>query len=227
VAGLQNYYRIATGISKDMKIVNRAVMTVFTCRLKTPSMARGARLVKRGRPLTSFERERYGASACLRYLAGSGEPIYPVSYVQHKKPMEKRKSICCYTAEGRKGLHDNLRVNTRLMQALMLQPLFDRSAEYADNRISLFSAQWGKCAVTGRVFEVVGDIHCHHKTPRHEGGSDKYENLVLVLPPVHRLIHATTQSTIDMYLTLLRLDREQLAKLNKLRELAGNSPVNM
>lgn len=227
VAGLQNYYRIATGIGTDVSSINRAVMTVFTCRLKTPSRAKGARLVKSGRSLTPFERERYGKSKCLRYIAGSGEPIYPISYVRHKSPKEKKKSICSYTAEGRKGLHDNLRVNTSLMRALMFQPLHNRSAEYADNRISLFSAQWGKCAVTGREFQVASDVHCHHKLPRSNGGNDKYGNLILVLPPVHRLIHATDQQTVAAYLNLLHLDREQLAKLNKLRDLVGNNPISL
>lgn len=49
------------------------------------------------------------------------------------------------------------------MIALMKEPLFGRSTELADNRISMFSAQWGKCAVTGKDFLNLRDIHCHHK----------------------------------------------------------------
>lgn len=95
----------------------------------------------------------------LRYVAGIDEPIYPIGYVQHKSPMGQRRSICCYTVEGRKGLHDNFRVNMTLLLSLMRQPLYGRSSEYADNRISLFSAQWGKCAVTGKEFIVTEDIY--------------------------------------------------------------------
>lgn len=137
------------------------------------------------------------------------------------KEAAKKRSICCYTAEGRRGLHNNLRVNVALMSALMRQPLYGRSSEYADNRISLFSAQWGKCAVTGREFLVTGDIHCHHIKRRADGGGDEYGNLVLVLAPVHRLIHATDEETIGLYLKLLGLDKGQLRKLNELREKAG------
>ena len=36
----------------------------------------------------------------------------------------------------------------------------------------------------------LSEIHCHHKKPKGIGGRDKYENLVLVLAPVHELIHA-------------------------------------
>ena len=157
----------------------------------------------------------------LRWVRGSGEPIYPIGYVQCRNPMFKKRSICCYTAEGRKGLHNNLRINVSLLSALMRQPLYNRSAEYADNRISLFSAQWGKCAVTGREFQSLDDIHCHHKKPKANGGGDEYANLRLVLTPVHRLIHATSEETISLYLKLLNLDEGQLKKLNEFRKKAG------
>lgn len=224
VMGLQNYYRIATNISLDCAKINRAVMTVFTNRLKN---SKGNRLVKRGRELTKFEKEQYGKSKMLRFVAGSDEPIYPIAYVRSKKPLEKKHSICSYTVEGRTAIHDNLRINVCLLHRLMRQPLRNRSAEYADNRISLFSAQWGKCAVTGREFQTTDDIHCHHKVPRVRQGTDKYENLMLVSPIVHRLIHATDNSTIAQYLKALKLDSEQLAKLNKLRELASLNGINV
>jgi 5-methylcytosine-specific restriction endonuclease McrA len=107
----------------------------------------------------------------------------------------------------------------------MRQPLYNRSAEYADNRISLYSAQFGKCAVTGKAFQRLDDIHCHHKNPRAKGGDDKYGNLVLVLQPVHVLIHAKQAEIIDKYLRMLRLDKKQIQKTNKFREQAGIFPL--
>lgn len=44
---------------------------------------------------------------------------------------------------------------------------------------------------------------------------------MLVLEPVHKLIHATNEETIGLYLQILRLNEGQLAKLNELREAAG------
>jgi len=217
VMGMQNYYRIATSVNLDCKKLHRAVMTVFTNRLMVYN---GNRLIKKGRVLTKIERERYGKSAKLRYVAGSDEPIYPIGYVQHKSPMGRKRSICCYTSEGRIGLHDNLRINVFMMQKMMQQPLHDKSAEYADNRISLFSSQWGRCSVTGKEFKVLEDIHCHHKLPKHMGGTDEYKNLTLVLLPVHKLIHATNEDTIATYMQILNLDKSQMIKLNNLRHLA-------
>lgn len=222
VMGIQNYYRIATNVNLDCSVLHRAVMKTLTNRLRTEN---GSNLVRSGRTLTQVERKLYGKSKMLRYVAGTDEPVYPIGYVQHKHPMARKRSICQYTTEGRKGLHDNLRVNVALMRQMMRQPLFDRSAEFADNRISLFSAQWGKCAVTEKDFLCVADIHCHHKVPRKDGGTDKYENLVLVLEPVHKLIHAAQADTIQKYLGILHLDKKQLKKLNLLREEAGLFPL--
>ena len=222
VVGIQNYYRIATDVSIDCSSINRAVMTVLSNRLFTQ---KGNRLVRKGRPLTKVEKERYGASAMLRYVAGTEEPIYPIGYVQFKNPMNKKRLICSYTAEGRKEIHDNLRINTSLMLKLMAQPLHERSVEYADNRISLFSAQLGKCAITGKEFITTGEIHCHHKTPRNKGGTDKYENLILILEPVHKLIHAISEETVEKYKAICNLDVEQMKKLNKLRQMAGNAEI--
>lgn len=222
VEGVHNYYCIATHVNLDCGPLNRAVMTIFTNRL---SAQKGTRLVKHGRRLTKHEIERYGKSAALRYVAGSNEPIYPIGYVQHKNPMAKKRSVNPYSAEGRKGIHDNLRVNTHLMWHMMKQPLIGRSVEYVDNRISLFSAQWGKCAITGKEFTALDSIHCHHTTPQYKGGTDRYHNLVLILLPVHKLIHATQESTITYYLNILNLDEKQLEKVNKYREKAGNAKI--
>lgn len=218
VMGMQEYYCIATEVSRDCSILNRAVMTVLTNRLNND---KGTRLIREGRKLTETEKEKYGHARTLRFVAGTDEPIYPISYIQFKRPMNKRAVVNSYTAEGRRAIHDNLGINTLLMLLLMKTPTYRNSAEFADNRISLFSAQWGKCAVTGKEFVLPNDIHCHHKVPKSKGGSDKYSNLILVLEPVHKLIHATDKETIEKYMSFLRLDKEQLQKVNKLREMAG------
>ena len=113
----------------------------------------------------------------------------------------------------------------KLMLELMKQPLYGRSSEYADNRISLFSAQWGKCAVTGKEFTITEEIHCHHLVPREKGGTDKYDNLILVLEPIHKLVHAKTDEAVEKYKMICDLDKEQMGKLNKLRKLAGYAEI--
>ena len=218
VMGIQEYYKIATAVNLDCRFLHRAVMTVLTGRLKTQ---RGNRLVKSGRMLTKMERERYGKSAMLRFIAGSDELIYPIGYVQHKNAKSRRYKDCYYSEQGRTGIHENLRINVPLMLKLMRQPTFGHNTEYADNRISLFCAQWGKCAVTGKEFRTLDEIHCHHQKPKSCGGGDEYANLILVLEPIHKLIHARKADLILQYLSMLNLDTKQLRILNTLRVLAG------
>lgn len=222
VTGMHNYYQLATLVAADFRKVNRAVMTVLTNRLRGQ---KESRLAKHGRELTKYEKERYGESGCLRFDRNTNEPIYPAGYVQHKIPLCKKRSICCYTAEGRKLIHDNLRVNMYLLLSLMTQPLQGRSVEYFDNRISHFSAQWGKCAVTGREFMSTAEIHCHHIIHKRNGGTDKYDNLILITPDVHILLHAKTHETIEKYKAMLRLNSKQLSALNSLRQKAGLATI--
>ena len=221
VLGYQNYYCYATHVYTDFQKLHRRVMAVLTSRLK-----RRHKLSKYGRPLSKLEKKRYGKTKTIRFISGPEEPVYPIGYVKHHHPLHKRKAICSFTPEGREAIHTNLRINTGLMLKMMRTPSINRSVEYLDNRISLFSEQWGKCAVTGIDFVNVSDIHCHHKTPVSKGGDDSYSNLILVLEPVHILIHATNEETINKYLSILNLGKKQLNKLNSLREMAGNLPIN-
>ena len=222
VLGLHGYFSIATHVAQDCAGLRYTTTRTFTNGLGK----KGYRKIdKNCRPLTSFERNRYGKSEMMRYASDSKEPIYPIGYVKHKRPSAKKRSVNPYSAEGRNGVHDNLRVSIGLMRFMMKQPLNGRSVEYVDNRISLFSAQWGKCAITGIEFTSLDSIHCHHITPRSKGGTDKYHNLVLILLPVHKLIHATQESTIAYYLKILNLSEKQLAKVNEYREKAGNAKI--
>ena len=197
VMGMQNYYRIATCVNIDASKLMRAVMTVITNRLKGIS--------RKGRNLTPAERTRYGKSAMLRYFAN--EPIYPIGYVRHKIPINTSGKAQVDTGD-------------ELLWKLIRQPLYDRSIEYVNNRISLFTAQKGMCAVTGEKFTSTDQIHCHHKLPRLQGGTDEYQNLILVTATVHKLIHATNADTIRQYLQACKPD---IKKLNVLRRTIGNN----
>ena len=223
VMGMQNYYCIATCVNSDCREFNRAVMTVFTNRL---NRERSDRLAKSGRKLTVVEMQRYGDSKQLRYLAGLDEPIYPIGYVQFRPPSQHKNRINCYSAEGRIGLHDNLRINTGLLHLIMRNPPEDASVELADNLLSLFSAQWGKCAITGIEFQSIQEIAWLFKNPSLKDGRDRYANLILVHKNVYNLMVATTADAITKYLLICKLNVEQLSKINNLRKVAGLSVIS-
>ncbi len=108
----------------------------------------------------------------------------------------------------------------------MRNPVIGQSIEFNDNRLSLYCAQKGKCAISGVVLEI-GDIHCHHKVPKSLGGSDEYANLILVSENMHRLIHATLNETIEQYLKAAQLNHQQLRSLNKFRSLAHTETIKV
>ena len=223
VLGEQNYYQIATDVNVDFMDIEYRVKEVLATQLR-PDSKKGGRLEKKGK-LSKFEKDRYGKSKMLRFDKASGTPIYPIGYVQTKKPICVKRSMTPYTPEGRELIHNKLGINTELMLKLMKTPTYGRSIEYADNRISLFTAQWGKCAVTGMDFKTTEEIHCHHIIPVSKGGGDEYGNLMLVTETVHTLIHAKTEETIQNCLNLLRLTQKQLEEVNLLRNKAGNKRI--
>lgn len=215
---IHNYYRYATVVNLDCMAIQFQINTVLNNRLK-------ARLKKQGVISRKYITEHYGKSKMLRYI--NGEPLCPIGYIQTKNPMYKKKKICKYTAEGREEIHRNLKFDETVMTVLhMLARAYlpNRSVEYMDNRVSLYAAQSGKCAVTGKVLWI-DEIHCHHKKPLSQGGTDEYKNLIIIHIDVHKLIHATKPETIQAYLDRIRPDKSQLDKKNKLRMLAGNTAI--
>lgn len=218
VMGIHDYYQLATKVCDDLTPFALSVHKSLRARLKQRvKTAKQARKRKLPCEVPKVIRERYGKSKQLRYVAGHA--VVPVGYIRHKPPKSMNRKINSYTPEGRAEIHKNLdRIDMTVLHYLMRNPVLYRSIEYNDNRLSLYSAQMGKCAVSGKVLSI-GDIHCHHKVPRHLGGKDNYQNLVLVCEDVHHLIHATNPDTIRKYMEILNLDQKQKEKLNKLRSL--------
>ena len=107
---------------------------------------------------------------------------------------------------------------------LMENPVQGESVEFNDNRLALYCAQQGKCAISGRPL-TIGDMHCHHKTRKSDGGDDRYTNLILVCKDIHILLHATREETIKFYAEKMSLDFKQKDKLNRLRKRLNLNPI--
>lgn len=220
VIGVHNYYSMATFVCRDFHVLAFSVHKSLKARLKKRlKTAKQARRKKAGFIIPDYIKERYGNSEQLKFVRGYA--LAPIGFVKHKNPMMKRRITNSYTPDGREAIHKMLgkSIDTGIMHYLMRNPIPYRTAAYNDNRISLYCAQYGRCAITGKKLEI-GDIHCHHKVPKYLGGTDEYKNLAIVSEEVHRLIHATNPETIRKYLTNLKLDDRQLKKLNKFRNLA-------
>lgn len=218
VMGIHNYYRIATNVNLDCAEIAVRINLVLHNRLK-------GRLKKNGNwQGYGYLKKRYGDSQQVRFLGD--KPICPIGSVTTKAPMWKKRTVCNYTAEGRKAIHQSLGINTSILHRLMRSSSQDRSIEFMDNRISLYAAQNGKCAVLKRVLEY-DDIHCHHKVPLAKGGTDAYANLIILHADVHRLVHAESVDAICKYREIVKPTSAMMNKINKLRSLAGLSAITL
>lgn len=212
VMGWHNYYKFATHVSRDFSEI--AFLVKNSVRGKLENQLKKS-IVK---PLKSPVYIHYAQSKEIRYLGNT--PIVPIAYVQHKNPMDKKRIINKYTVAGRAEIHKRLeKVNVSILHYLMRHPA-DGSIEYNDNRLSLYCAQQGKCAVLNVPMET-NRIHCHHKIPKARGGNDAYGNLILVDKSVHSLIHAIRKETIENYKEILNLSQKQVERVNKLRGIIG------
>lgn len=222
VLGIQNYYQLATCISIDCRNIHRQVMTVLTNRLNTET---GCRLVREGGTMTQSERERFGQSAMVRYVSGIEQPIYPIAYIRNKTPMAKRAAVCSYTPDGRVLIHTNLNLNTFVLAGLRSQPSDGRSTELTDSRISLFSAQHGKCALCGELFENASDIVCWLKIPTAMGGKERYQNMILFHRRFLPLLQKRPEKELKAIIDTLKATKELMSKVNGLRQQAGLSAI--
>lgn len=216
--GIHNYYCIATHVNIDIHEIAFDVKKSLYNRLKH-------RLQRTGSISNRYIQEKYGRSREVRYL--NGHAVVPIAYVQHRVPMDRKNRVNPYTPEGRTEIHKNLAgLNLAVMNHLMNTPAGQRSVEYNDNRIALYVAQKGKCAVSGIALDA-NQVDCHHKKPLSLGGDDSYQNLIIVSDAVHVLIHSSSERTIKKYLNDLQLNSKQLAKLNNLRKLAEMPQITL
>lgn len=216
--GIHNYYCIATHVNLDIHEIAFDVKKSLYNRLKH-------RLQRTGSISNRYIQEKYGRSREVRYL--NGHAVVPIAYVQHRVPMDRKIRVNPYTPEGRTEIHKNLAgLNLAVMNHLMNTPAGQESVEYNDNRIALYVAQKGKCAVSGIALDA-NQVDCHHKKPLSLGGDDSYQNLIIVSDAVHVLIHSSSERTIKKYLNDLQLNSKQLAKLNNLRKLAEMPQITL
>lgn len=216
VIGIHQYFCLATMISEDLSKI------AYEIKHKCKSRKLERRIKDTGPHISKYIKETYGNSKQLRFI--NGMALVPVGYCKHKNPMYKRNKINKYTVEGRELIHKRLQINQFYIQYLIKYPVTDRSIEYSDNRISLYIAQKGKCGVTG-VELPPWNMHCHHKNPRKYGGTDEYNNLIIVSPEIHELIHAKNDDTIKYILSNLTLDKKKKTKINKLRNQCNNTDI--
>lgn len=218
VMGEHNYYCMATQVTNDFASIQKSMNQKMFNRLDglTKNKPKDATM------LLSIQ-QRYGQSKQMYYLKQM--PIIPIGFVKFRTPLMPDRQVNEYSEKGRKRKKIKLGCSEEKLRMLMQQKVYG-SIEYSDNRISLFSAQKGKCAILGVELDV-DDIHCHHKVPKSMGVNDRYDNLVIVHKRIHVLIHATDSNTIEDIVKRFQLTYKQIEKVNKFRDMMNIPRIDM
>lgn len=225
ILGMHGYYKTATMCSRDFAEINYIVRKSQRVRLKRYTKKVKGKIKKpEAEPLYSKTYQKFYGDYNGKPSVIAGIAVFPMYGCKFHSPRLFTQEINKYTEHGRQLIHNMLSGTEYLVRYLLNSKEYDKSVEYNDNRISLIAGQNGKCFVTGESL-TIGNMECHHKTPKELGGTDEYGNLVWLRADVHKLIHATQPDTIEKYLSMLKLDTKALKKVNSLRLSAENLEI--
>lgn len=98
----------------------------------------------------------------------------------------------------------------------------NRNAHHAFARVNHFlnNQGRGRCAISG-VELGLHNWECHHKVPLKNGGTDKYDNLIIILDSFHKAIHKSEQTELQTLMELYRLPDEKRVLCSELYELVN------
>lgn len=102
-----------------------------------------------------------------------------------------------------------------------------KSVLYENNRLSKYVAQKGCCGITGERLTPHQAL-CHHIKPTAQGGTDKYDNLIIINRKYHILIHNSDPLRNKEYRKILsKFEVKAINKLNRLRTEVGNPKLSL
>lgn len=201
VLGVHNYYQYATNVNLDFSKIAFSVRKSQKARLRDL-------IAKTGNKLKGYLLDRYGKSGEIRWL--NGMVFLPLSAVQHRNPMNFKGSVNSYTEAGRKEIHHTLdKIDLSVLRSLMETPE-PGSTIYNDNRLAVYCAQHGNCAISGKPL-ATNEVRflCLH-------GNTDYKSIVMV----HWLYLPLLTMERPLQLTF-PLSKQEKIKVNKLRSKQG------
>lgn len=205
VIGIHQYYKKATHISVDCPDINQSIRKVLKNRL---------RLENRGNPPSDFVKRNYARSKQLRWL--NGKPLLPIGYIKHSYTCLPKNGMCKYTSNGRDLIHKYQDFPVEIIAALGRKTSRSESVEFSDNRVSKYATQRGRCKILKIPLEL-NEISCHRIVPKALGGSDKYQNLVILHLNIHKLIHIESVEIAREIAQKLNLSVTQMQEINNYR----------
>ncbi len=212
VMGMHNYYCMATMVSADFAAIQYRAMG------KANAVNHNRRCIpleREGKTCSKVIMERYGKSKQLRWMRDRA--VVPAGYVSYVYPKYKRRCVNKYVRK-----YDDAENCTSfdVMRYIMEHAESYPTLEMADNTLSRYIAQKGKCAVTHEPL-AVHDMVSQHIKPTQGKRNDTYQNLIIVSSNISKLILAENDKTISRCVKALNLTDEMQDKINKLRMHRG------
>ncbi|OOM77164.1 group II intron-encoded protein LtrA [Clostridium puniceum] len=218
VAGVQNYYKIASNVYIDFRSIEYNLSFCLKQKLKSVKMNNGYKPVEYIKRYQKYEGKEIYVDKLI---------LYPIREIRTRFPIGFNQILSNYTKEGRFIIHSNVGyLDENVLGYLARHPIAKESVEYNDNRISLYSAQKGKCKITGLPLNEF-NMKVHHIISKDNGGDDGYKNLILITTLIDKLIHGNSLKLIEYYLEQIKLTGNQLRKLNQYRKKIGNEIIEI
>ena len=206
VLGLQQYFKYATHVRLDFHKLEYKLKSKLYLSLKSHAKYE-VPIIEDVKNSTYIR--LYGSNNKKTYVFKSGTFLFPISKVKTKNNLNYSQKLNPFE------IKNAFNWDKEIIQ-LMRSRIPNGSTEYMDNRLSRYSMQKGLCAIT-KLPLTAHLVHCHHKIPKSFGGTDEFNNLLIVHKVVHTLIHATRVATINKLVNTLSLNAKQVEMVNALR----------
>ena len=212
IMGVHNYYSIATGVHNSLGPMGLPILRKLYTRTKHKGFTK---------TVTESIIEippAYRSTRQVRYVGNY--PVLPIGYCRTKNAMQ-----------GKITQHPYKEENTHKLVSQQISKMWKKNTyqiykiAFVVNSISKYAAQKGKCGITGR-FLLMDEFEGHHIIPKYTGGTDEYNNIIVLSPEAHLLIRLTDLDKITDLLLKLKLNKKQLKKVNELREKYGTTIIN-
>lgn len=222
IMGVKNYYKYATDVYNDLADIEFRILKSKYCRFKGIAKS----VYPRDLANVNITFKKY-CSLNYKTWQFKGGLLHTFTKQSYTPCQNYNQKISRYTPEGRKELNKlNPSIENEITRMLESRYNTYRSLEYVDNRISKYSMQNGKCAIT-KEFLTSFEIHCHHIKPKYLGGTDDFNNLVIIHKDLHELIHMSDKERIKERIIQLNLSTVQIKKLNEFRIKSQNIEITI
>lgn len=220
ILGLQNYYKIATRISQDFNEIRHKVHPNIKSLLFR-------NIFVKTKESNGVIDKFYGDYNYPRFKS-NGLLVYPIEAVRHDIRGQRKPEFTIYNELDRKVIHQNLKqVSVREIEMFRKGIYKSKSVLYENNRLSKYVAQKGCCGISGERLTPHQAI-CHHRKPTAQGGTDEYDNLIIINKQYHTLIHHSDPLINKDYRKIISNFRAKaLNNLNRLRTEVGNPKLSL